>query len=246
METRMKIDAPAQAVIPGAGAKKAGSPESRGDLIARYALGAVALVLVLLSLRLPVWQARLDVLQYPGRQLVLTAYGDRLEGDVEEVRILNHYVGLKVFDMADLWETVLWVPTVIVAAAAVIAVSLLRRGTWFRRLILLGLWGIPIGVLADVQFRLYQLGHSMDPHAAFRQEPFTPWVIGKVKVASNVTTTAWPGEALWLIAAAALLVTLGPTYAGFIKEFITAGKEKGEPSGAGGSDDGGGGTAASG
>jgi hypothetical protein len=226
-------------------AEGGGSPpaDDRGDRVVRIVVGIVAAILVALSSRMPVWQARLDVLQYPGRQLVLTAYGDRLEGDVREVMILNHYVGLKVFDMAELRETVLWLPTVGVSLVLVGLVTFLRRGTWLRRLSLAVLWGVPIGVLADVQFRLHQLGHSMDPHAAFRQEPFTPWVVGKVKVASNVTTTAWPGEALWLIGGAALLLTIGPMYAGFIKEFVTAGKtEEGSPADR---DDGGGGTATS-
>jgi hypothetical protein len=88
------------------------------------------------------------------------------------------------------------------------------------------LWLIPLGVLADIQFRLYQMGHNMDPAAPFDQEPFTPWVIGKVQVASNVKTIAWPGEALWCLFGAALLVTFGPMYWGFVKEFVTAGRNE--------------------
>ncbi len=173
---------------------------------------------------------------------MLTAYGDRLEGDVDEVKILNHYVGLKVFDMADLKETVLWLPTVGACLLLVGLITFLKKGRW-RTLALIALWSVPIGVLIDVQIRLYELGHSMDPGAAFRQEPFTPWVVGKVRVAGNVTTTAWPGEALWVIAGAALLLTIGPMYAGFVKEFVTAGKpDEGPP---GDLDDGGGGTATS-
>lgn len=192
------------------------------DRVVRAVFGAIAAVLVVLAFSLPVWQARLEVLQYPNRQLVLTAYGDRLEGDVKEVQILNHYVGVRVFDMADLDETVLWVPA-LVGFFVLIGVATFMKGWWRRGAVAL-MWLIPVGVLADIQFRLYQMGHNFDPAAPFDQEPFTPWVIGKVQVASNVKTIAWPGEALWALFGAALLVSFGPMYWGFVREFITAGR----------------------
>lgn len=196
--------------------------EHRNDRIARIVFGVLAAVLVVLAFSLPVWQARLDVLQYPNRQLVLTAYGDRLEGDIDELAILNHYVGLEMFDMAELFETVLWVPALALALLCVVAVTFVKPG-WWRRGALAVLWLIPLGVLVDIQFRLYQLGHSMDPAAPIDTDPFVPWVVGKVRVASNVTTTAWPGEALWCLLGAAALVSFGPMYWGFVKEFLTAG-----------------------
>jgi hypothetical protein len=198
-----------------------GSP--RSDRVVKIAFGVAAAVLVVLAARLPVWQARLDVLQYPNRQLVLTAYGDRLTGDVDEIKILNHYVGLEMFDMSELFETSLWIPALVVALVCVGLATFVRPG-WWRRGAIAVLWVIPVGVLADVQLRLYQLGHSMDPAAPITTDPFVPWVAGKVRVASNVTTTAWPGEALWCLFGAAALVTFGPMYWGFVKEFVTAGR----------------------
>ena len=210
---------------------------TRSDRVVRIVFGAVAAVLVVLAFGLPIWQARLEVLQYPNRQLVLTAYGDRLVGDVKEVEILNHYVGVRVFDMSELAETALWVP-VLIAAIGLIGVATFLRGWWRRGAVVL-LWLIPIGVLADIQFRLYQMGHNFDPSAAFDQDPFMPWVVGKVAVASNVTTIAWPGEALWCLFGAAALVSFGPMYWGFVKEFVTAGKtdEDGMPAASSQSDE---------
>jgi copper chaperone NosL len=217
----------ATAVGKGAGAREQ-ARETATDRGVRLAVGALAAAMVVIAAWQPVWQARLSVLQYPTRPLVLTAYPDRLEGDVDEIDILNHYVGLKAFDMAELPETVLWFPTIVAALVAVGIVTFLSKGSWLRRLALLGLWGIPVGVLLVVQYRLYELGHSMDPAAAFRQAPFTPPVVGEAQVASNVATTAWPGEALLLIAGAALLLTIGPAYVGFIREFVTAGRPEEE------------------
>jgi hypothetical protein len=192
--------------------------------VVRLVFGALAAVLVLAAAGLPVWQARLSVKQYPNRQLVLTAYGTKLTGDVAEIKILNHYVGLKVFDMADLPETVLWYPAIAAALVCVALATLSPVKSWWARIGRWGLLVIPLGVLADIQFRLYELGHSMDPNAAFTQPPFVPWVAGSVQVASNVRTTAWPGEALWAVVGAWALVVLGPMYWGFVREFLTAGK----------------------
>lgn len=202
----------------------AGAAGSSTDRILRYVVGGIAALLVLAAAGLPVWQARLTVKQYPGRQLALTAYGNRLEGDVEEIKILNHYVGLRIFDMADLPETKLWIPAIIMGLVCVALATFTRRQSIWDRLGRIGLLAIPIGVLAVVQFRLYELGHSMDPGAAFRQAPFIPWVAGSVQVASNVKETAWPGEALWCFALAWALIVFGPMYWGFVREFVTAGK----------------------
>ena len=210
----------------------AGSAEEGSGRVVRLVFGGLAALLVLAAAGLPVWQARLSVKQYPGRPLALTAYGNRLEGDVEEIKILNHYVGLKVFDMADVPETILWLPAIAVALACVALATLAPKRSWWARLGRWSLLAIPIGVLVDIQLRLYQLGHSMDPHAPFRQPPFVPWVSGSVQVASNVRTTAWPGEALWCIFGAWVLVVFGPMYWGFVREFVTAGKSSEEPAGA--------------
>ena len=201
--------------------------------LVRLGLGLVAAVLIVLAVRLPVWEGRLDVLQYPGRQLVLTAYADRLTGDVDEITILNHYVGLKIFDMADLGETVLWLPGIAFALACVAAALLVPRRapggpkpprSWIGTLARLGLWGFPLGILADIQFRLYQLGHSMNPGAAFRQAPFTPPVVGAAQVSSNVHTSSWPGGAVMFLVTAAFLMTFGVSLYRFAKQMLGAGQ----------------------
>jgi hypothetical protein len=210
------------------------------ETIARTVLAVAAAALVVLAARLPVWEARLDVLQYPGRPLVLTAYGDRLEGDVDEVKILNHYVGLHVFDMAELDETALWIPAIAAGLVCVaIAWAIPRRSpggskpsrSWLGTLARLGLWLIPLGIIVDIQYRLYELGHSMDPGAAFRQPPFTPPVIGKAAVASNVTTTAWPGRAVMFLFVAAFLMTFGMSLYRFGRQLLGMETAAGEAEG---------------
>jgi hypothetical protein len=148
--------------------------------------------------------------------------------------------------MADIGETVLWLPGIALTLACVTGSVLVPRRSpggskpsrsWIGTLARLGLWGFPAGILADVQYRLYQLGHSMSPGAAFRQPPFTPPVVGGAQVSSNVHTSSWPGGAVMLLVAAAFLMTFGISLYRFAKQMMGAGDvaqaEEIEPSGPG-------------
>jgi nitrous oxidase accessory protein len=185
-------------------AEHARAPLGRGPQVL---LGVVALLLVACGWLLPLWQATLHAPQYPGG-LSMYAYGHQVTGDVDEISGLNHYVGMRPFDLADFPEMVLWPYTLLLAVAAVV-VALATRRRIVRWLALAVLWGIPIGVLAVIQFRLNQYGRDLDPGAALRLDPFTPWVIGPTKV-WNFTTWSWPGWGLIAMVAAAAVVTFGP------------------------------------
>ena len=67
-------------------------------------------------------------------------------------------------------------------------------------------------MLADIQLRLHQYGRDLDPLAALRIDPFTPWVVGPTKV-WNFTTWSWPGLGLVSLVLAAAVVTFGPRLA---------------------------------
>jgi hypothetical protein len=188
------------------GTEGAGVPARSGSRTIRIGLGIVAAALVVAAWNAPVWEARLTAPQYP-QGLRLTAYADRVNGDIREINDLNHYVGMKAFTIEDVPEHVLW-PLAIVGGLLAIAIGTFVRG-WFGRLARIALWAIPLGVLADVQLRLMQYGHSVDPKAAIRLDPFTPLVIGPTKVV-NFTTWSYPGLAVGLLLGAAMLVTFGP------------------------------------
>jgi copper chaperone NosL len=168
-------------------------------------LGAVALLLV--AARLPIWRAQFSAPQYP-QGLHIAAYGDKVRGDLGEIHELSHYIGMPAFNFVGMPEMRLW-PLVILVAIVAAVLAVVTRQRWLRRLACAGLWLIPLGALADVQFRLWQTGHSLDPTAAIRVPPFTPRVVGPTTL-MNFTLWAYPGWALVLIAVAATLVTSAP------------------------------------
>lgn len=179
---------------------------SRPVLI-RIALGLGAIAMLLVAARLPIWRAVFSAAQYP-QGLRIAAYGNTVKGDVHEINGLSHYIGMPPFNFAGMSEMKLW-PLVIVIAVVAAVVAVATRRTWLRRLACAGIWLIPVGALADVQFRLWQVGHSLDPTSPIRVTPFTPRVVGPTTL-MNFTITGFPGTALILIALAAALVTATP------------------------------------
>lgn len=160
-------------------------------------------VLVVAGL-LPVWGTRLIAPQYPAG-LELWFFGDRVEGPVREVNGLNHYIGMQEIDLAQVPEMALW-PLAIVGSALLLVMAVLWRG-WLSRLALLGLWLIPVVVLADIQRWLVIFGTELDPRAALRLEGFMPLVVGTNQV-WNFSVLTYPGPALLAILGVALAATL--------------------------------------
>jgi copper chaperone NosL len=189
-------------VVAGAGTRPAVLP-----VLVRTAFGVAAAALLLDAARLPIWQAQFSAPQYP-KGLNIAAYGGKVEGDLSEINELSHYIGMPPFNVVDMPEMRLW-PLVIVLAIVAVVLAVVMRRAWLRRLSCATLWLIPVGALADVQFRLYQVGHSLDPSSAIRVSPFTPRVLGPTTM-MNFTLIGLPGTALVLIALAAALVTSAP------------------------------------
>lgn len=186
-----------------------GSAQERAILpiLVRIGAGLGAIALLLVAARLPIWRAQFSAPQYP-QGLEIAAYGNKVTGDLGEINELSHYIGMPSFDFVAMPEMRLW-PLVILVAVVAAVLAVVTRRRWLRQLSCAGLWLIPIGALADVQFRLWQVGHSLDPLSAIRVSPFTPRVVGPTTL-MNFTIHAFPGTALILIAVAAALVTSAP------------------------------------
>ena len=169
--------------------------------LVRTATALAATGLVALSTSLPLWSMTMRAPQYP-KGLRLEAYGTRVAGDLRELNILNHYIGMPPVE-APAFETAMF-PIGIGILVALCLLAPLHR--WLHRLAILATATTPIFILADLQWRLYSFGHSLDPHAPIRLKPFTPLVIGTSTMGNFTSTSMISSGILCLLAAAAVLL----------------------------------------
>ena len=178
---------------------------------ARFLLPTVCLslagVFLIVSIFLPYWQLRLNAPQYP-QGLFVRAYLNRLEGDVQEIDGLNHYIGMRPLGEAATLERSL-------SVIGVGALSLLILGAIFvhnRWAAFLSIPALlyPFIFLGDLQFWLARFGTNLDPKAPLSSsiEPFIPPVLGRGFV-GQFSTVSTPGPGLVLAILASCLVAVG-------------------------------------
>ncbi|MCP3935621.1 MAG: cytochrome C [Actinomycetia bacterium] len=185
------------------------TPESarqRAQKRAKQLFAAAALALAA-SILFPYWHLKLTAPQFPSG-LNVSAYVNRLAGDVQELEGLNHYVGLPSFDDGATLERAVSIFGILMLAALLFA-------SWFihsRKVLLVALPTLvfPIVFVIDLQYWLWNYGHSLDPRAPLSGAvgEFTPPVFGPGKIA-QFETAAWPGVGLMLSVVAVGFVGAG-------------------------------------
>ena len=167
----------------------------------RWTAAVLAAGLVCLGSQLPLWSMTMKAPQYP-KGLVLQAYGTRMTGDLREINILNHYIGMPPVE-APAFETGLFP----VGIAGLVVLCLLSPlGSWLRRLAIVATMATPFIILADLQWRLHDFGHSLNPKAPIRLKPFTPLVIGETTMGNFVSSAMVSWGFLCIVAAAVVLI----------------------------------------
>nr|WP_049918660.1 hypothetical protein [Haloferax larsenii] len=190
----------------------------------RRGLPALAALLLVGALLLPMWSIEVHAAQYPNEVLHLDLYAyPHISGDYVEMARLNKYIGFYYPD------PVYWQPNYEPKAAAVdvpewslgplafIAVAgsgafvaiaptveKLKRGLTYQ---LVGSIAVFTVMVADIQYRLYQTGHSLDPDApVIGVDPFTPPLWGKYEVANITSYSRFGAGAYLAMVAIGLLV----------------------------------------
>ncbi len=178
------------------------------------ACALLAAVMVFVGSRLPMWHMDMQAPQYP-QGLSLTAYGDRMEGDLAEVNALNHYVGIGAINPEEVFELRLFPYTVGLLVSALVLGAVLARTRLLRLGLILGVWAMAIGFPVDLQMWLYRTGHDLQADAPIRPGDFTPKVVGTTQVL-NFRNEAMLVEGFWLILGAAFVLSLGPPVIRFL------------------------------
>lgn len=165
-------------------------------------LGASSVALLVASFFKPWWAFWLYAPQYPkGLKLVISLTG--MGGDVHEIDLLNHYIGMK--HLADAAPTERQLAGFGIAAISVLTmVALTVAGKKLNKLIAVPAIALPLGFLADSFYWLYTFGHDLDPKAPLRITPFTPQMFGNGTI-GQFETFAQPAVGFWLALAGVTL-----------------------------------------
>ncbi len=180
------------AVVPA----QAGTPKRHTGLRWAVVLLAVsAIALYAGSFFLPWWDFTLYAPQYPhGLHLTISLTG--MGGDVHEINMLNHYIGMASLDDAAKHERELAGWGIGLVGVLVLGVALLAGRRAGKLLTAVGL-AFPLGFLGDAFYWLYHFGHSLDPHAPLRIPPFTPQLFGNGQI-GQFMTFATPSAGFWV------------------------------------------------
>lgn len=163
------------------------------------------LFFVLFSLPLPLWTISLNAPMYGQRWLVVTVVPlTGVHGDVEEINIVNHYVGLGEIKPEKIPELSYLPPLYIVLTVLTLSTGLLRHKTRAHKILWLLSLIIIVSVPIYIYIWLYNYTHTIYPGAAIKIEPFDPPFFGYYEVA-NFRMTSYLGPAFFLPLAAVML-----------------------------------------
>lgn len=159
------------------------------------------LVPLVIGLTMPLWHIRMEAPQYPDG-LTVDIFAFKLEGghegnDLREINILNHYIGMKKIDRAELADLD-WLPF----GFGLLGVLLLRLAAIGNVRSLLDL-SVLVGYFGAFSvgrfvYKMYSFGHHLSPDAPVKITPFMPALFGTKEV-GNFTTHAGPGSGTYLV-----------------------------------------------
>lgn len=168
------------------------------------ALIVLAAILFVISLFFPWWKMVFWAPQYP-EGLNIIVYPNKLEGQIDIVNGLNHYIGMKNFSKANFPELT-YLPYLVWGLAAITVITaILRKKVVLYVLIGAIVIGGTLGVL-DLHNALHNFGTNLDPHAPIKIAPFVPPIIGHNRVANFLTNSLLGPGAYFLIAGFILLL----------------------------------------
>ncbi len=157
-----------------------------------FIIGAVALLGTFLA---PIWRITLEAPQYPGG-VTMYIWINKIDGDekgtLQNINILNHYVGMKMIEPESIPE-LKYFPKIIIAMSVLgIIFGLLNNKklwlSWGIVLLILGMLG-----LYDFYLWEYDYGHNLDPNAPIKVpgQAYQPPLIGS-KMLLNFNAISYP------------------------------------------------------
>lgn len=190
--------------------RRAGRATAKAGETAPWAVRPLLLaaaVLTAAAIRLPLWGMTLVSTQYPDG-LRMIVYPTRIRGDVTEINMLNHYIGMHQITDAFFAELKI-LPLLLGVIAATCVLAAIVRRAWTAAVPLALMAATALYGMWAMQHRLWQFGHELDRHAAIQVPPFDPPMFGQNQLAQFATWSyfSW-GTFLPVIAGGMVAVAL--------------------------------------
>lgn len=168
-------------------------------------LMVTAAVLILISIFLPYWKLTLFAPQYP-EGLKVELYVNRAAGDIQELDILNHYIGMKSMKEAAPLERSLSI--FLIAGIILLVVAAIYIHSPIALFLTIPAILYPAFFLGDIYFWLRNFGMNLDQNAPINIKPFVPPILGDSTIAQFKTTATWE-IGLFLSIAASIIIIAG-------------------------------------
>lgn len=182
------------------------SPSRAGRSAVRVALTLIAAGLLLASLKLPLWQMRMEAPQYRDEEaLRVHVFAGKMAGDLRELAVLNQYIGVHVPEVLPQSR---WLPWLLVGGAALGLVGsvlprIIRRCALFIAPVVLAT-GLAVACVQARQ-QMHDIGHERDARTTLAGvRDFDPPFLGTTKIA-QFTVSSWFGAGAYLVGAAITL-----------------------------------------
>ena len=177
-----------------------------------HALTVAASILLLVSLKLPLWRMHLEAPQYRDQEaLNIAVHPDRLNGDLRELTTLDQYIGVHVPKTLPQFK---WLPGLLISGAAFGLLTVVLPRAWRKH----GLVFVACALTSGLAWAAFQattqirdIGHKRDQKTVLAGiKDFTPPFLGTSKIA-QFTVSSWFGVGAWLIGGA-LALQLGAAW----------------------------------
>ncbi|MGD8190508.1 hypothetical protein ACQCN2_11030 [Brevibacillus ginsengisoli] len=161
--------------------------------------------LVVCTIFFPWWGMEFFAPQYP-EGLNIIVYPNHMEGNLDAINSLNHYIGMKEFSDENFPELGYLTYLIVGLAALTLAVAAIGRRVYLFVLAVMFSFGGALG-LYDIHRWLYHFCTDLDPKAPIKVPPFVAPMIGDNKLA-NFITHSYFTTGSFLLGAAFLLVAV--------------------------------------
>jgi hypothetical protein len=166
---------------------------------------ALSAILIGVSSFFPWWRMVFYAPQYP-EGLNIIVYPNKLEGQIDIINGLNHYIGMANFGVENFPELSYLIYLIIGLAVITLLTAILRsKKVLYVLIAIFGIGGL-LGIL-DLHNALHKYGTNLDPHAPIQIKPFVPPIVGQNQVA-NFTTHSLLGTGIYFVILAFILLLI--------------------------------------